>query len=123
MPDSKNNTVLNAEQHNLIENAQQRIRQKKWLFRHIILFLIGAVFFFVLNKLFHYGPDYDWYVLVLLSWGFLLVYHIINVTILNRLLSPKWERHQREKLLKIQQERIALMESEISSDQTDKNAT
>jgi hypothetical protein len=123
MPDAKKHNLLDLNQHDLIENAQRRIRQKKWLFHHITLFLIGGVFVFVLNKLFHYGPDYDWYLVVLIFWALLLAYHTISVTILNRLLGPKWERREREKLIQLQQDRIAQMQTKVTADQLDEKGS
>ena len=38
------------EQHELYENARKRINQKKRLYQHFVVFLIGSVFLIILNK-------------------------------------------------------------------------
>ena len=113
-PPFANKTDL--EQHHLFENAQRRIQQKKRCYNHTVLFLIGGVFLFITNKAFHYGPDTDWYIWVLLPWGVLLVYHWIQVFIINRFLGPKWERSQREKLVQQQKKRLERLSSEIEKE-------
>ncbi len=70
-PDGK----IPLEQHELLEHAQKRIVQKKRLYRHFVLFLIGAVFLVFLNKILEYGEAYDWYLWGILLWLFLLVVH------------------------------------------------
>ena len=40
----------NIEQHELYENARYRIKQKKRLYFHFIVFLVGSVFLIILNK-------------------------------------------------------------------------
>jgi hypothetical protein len=118
---------IDSEQHVLFENAQRRIRQKKRCYNHTALFLIGSVFLFITNKVFHYGPDSDWYLWAVLSWGVILTYHWVQVFIMNRFLGPEWERTQREKLVQIQRERIEnlkiAVEESTAKDSTDLSDT
>lgn len=113
---SKKDPVLDPEQHQQVENAQKRIRHKKQLYSHLVFFLVGGVFLLALNKILKYGEAYDWSYWVLLAWGVLLVLHAVDVFITKRLLGPDWERTQRDKLVRKQQERIAKMEAEIERD-------
>lgn len=107
---------LTTDQHEQLEYAQRRIRQKKILFRHIVLFLIGAVFLFLINKILKYGEEYDWYLWAILAWGFLVALHTFNVFITHPFLGPDWERSQREKLVARQREKIAEIQKEIETD-------
>ncbi len=111
----KKEPVMDPQQHELLEHAQKRIRQKKRLFRHFVIFLIGAVFLVVLNKILKYGETYDWYLWAITLWAFLFVIHLVQVFVLDPFMGKEWERSQREKLLKKQQERIRKMEKELEA--------
>ena len=112
----KKDPLLNAEQHAQLEYAQHRIRKKKRLFRHFSAFLVGAVFLVTLNKILKYRAEYNWYLWVLGVWAFLLALHVVNVYITDRFMGPAWEREQREKLLRLQQERIKKLEAEVAAE-------
>ena len=107
---------LSAEQHMQLEYAQKRIRQKKLLYRHVVIFLIGCVFLFLINKILKYGESYDWYLWGILVWGFLLVMHLVNVFVTTKFMGADWEREQREKLVTKQREKIAEIQKEIETE-------
>ena len=110
---SKKSAPLNEAQHEQMEYAQRRINQKKRLYYHFVLFLIGSVFLILLNKVFKYGADYNWFKWAILFWAFLFAIHIFNVFVTHKFMGRDWERSQREKLVQKQQERIAEMSKEI----------
>jgi hypothetical protein len=112
----KKGPALDPEQHELLEHAQRRIRQKKRLFRHFVIFLIGCVFLIVVNKVLKYGEPHDWYLWAITLWAFFFVIHLAQVFILDPFMGKEWERSQREKLLRKQQERIRKMEKEIEAE-------
>ena len=112
----KDSSIVNLEQHELLENAQRRIRQKKNLFSHFIIFLIGSVFLILINKILKYGADYDWFIWAITAWGFLFVIHAFNVFVTSKFMGKDWERGQREKLVAKQKERIAQLQKEIETD-------
>lgn len=114
---NKKDRELNLEQHEQMEYAQSRIRQKKRLYTHFVIFLIGSVFLIVINKILKYGEQYDWFLWAMLFWAFLLVIHLVNVFITNRFMGREWERNQRERLVRKQKDRIRELESEISAAQ------
>jgi hypothetical protein len=113
---SKNKSELNLEQHELLETAQDHIRQKKRLYTHFVIFLIGSVFLVLINKILKYGERYDWFIWVITFWAFLFVIHIFNVFVTQRFMGKEWERQQREKLVLKQRERIAEIQKEIETD-------
>ncbi|MFK5958002.1 MAG: 2TM domain-containing protein [Lutibacter sp.] len=102
------------EQHELYENARNRIKQKKQLYFHFVLFLIGSVFLIILNKLLKVGENYieNWFVWVVIVWLFILILHFVNVFITHRFMGKDWERKQTEKLVIKQKLKIAKLESE-----------
>lgn len=113
--DSKDNE-LEVSTHELIETAQKRIKQKKLLYIHAILFLIGSIFLLIINKVVNYYPDTNWSVWAMTAWAFLLCIHFANVFIINKFLGQEWQRTQREKLVKIQKKRIAKLQQEVDKE-------
>ncbi|WP_445382927.1 2TM domain-containing protein [Robiginitalea sp. IMCC43444] len=112
---NKKGTTLDLEQHEQVEYAQRRIRQKKNLYRHFVFFLIGSVFIVFLNKILKYGETYDWYLWVILVWSFFLLVHLVQVFIMDPFMGQQWERRQREQLLQKQQERIRALQKEVEA--------
>ena len=112
----KKEPLLSAEQQAQIAYAQSRIRQKKRLYNHIVYFLIGGVFLIGINKVLKYGAAYDWYLWVLAGWAFLLAVQVAKVFVVHRFLGPEWELAQREKLMRLQQERIRKLEAEVAAE-------
>ena len=112
---NKNTFKLDLEQHELVENAQKRISQKKRLYTHFVVFLVGSVFLILINKILKYGQEYNWFIWAITFWAFLFVLHIFNVFITNKFMGKEWERLQREKLVQKQKNRILEIEKETDS--------
>ncbi|PKP12992.1 MAG: hypothetical protein CVU08_07630 [Bacteroidetes bacterium HGW-Bacteroidetes-3] len=104
-------------QHELYENARNRAKQKKRLYFHFVVFLVGSVFLIALNKIFNVGENIvsDWFVWAITLWFFFFVLHFINVFVTNRFMGKEWERAQTEKLVRKQELKIAELEKEIKS--------
>ncbi|QCW98933.1 2TM domain-containing protein [Aggregatimonas sangjinii] len=113
---NKKRTELDLEQHELLEAAQRRIKQKKRLFAHFVIFLIGSVFLVLINKILKYGDTYDWFIWAITAWAFLFVIHAFNVFVTQKFMGRDWERSQREKLVAKQKKRIAEIQKEIETD-------
>lgn len=104
-------TTIDKDQLELIENAQKRIRQKKRLYVHFVIFLIGAVFLILANTVLGIGEGFtiagiNWFVYAILAWLFLFAYHFISVFITHKFMGKEWEKQQLEKLVNQQQQRI-----------------
>ncbi|WP_299366319.1 dihydrofolate reductase [Winogradskyella sp.] len=102
---------IDKDQLELIENAQKRIRQKKRLYIHFVIFLIGAVFLILANTVLGIGKDFtiagiNWFVYAILAWLFLFAYHFITVFITHKFMGKEWEKQQLDKLVNQQQQRI-----------------
>jgi len=104
------------EQHELYENARKRMQQKKRLYTHFVLFLVGSVFLIALNKVLKVGESFieNWFVWAITLWLFVLILHFINVFFTNRFMGKEWERKQTEKLITKQELKIAKLEKEIA---------
>ncbi|RNC91792.1 MAG: hypothetical protein ED555_01340 [Allomuricauda sp.] len=112
----KPETEVAIEQHELLENAQNRIKQKKRLYSHFVIFLIGSVFLILINKILNYGEEYNWFIWAITAWAFLFVLHAFNVFITSKFMGQQWEREQREKLVAKQKQRIAELQREVDQD-------
>jgi len=113
---NKTKPELNLEQHDLLESAHARIKQKKRLYEHFVIFLIGSVFLVLINKILKFGVEYDWFIWAITIWAFLFVIHVVNVFVTQKFMGKDWERQQREKLVLKQKEKIAALQKEIETD-------
>ena len=107
----KQTSTIDKDQLELIEYAQKRIKQKKRLYIHFVVFLIGAVFLILANTVLGIGKNFtiagiNWFVYAILVWLFLFVYHFVNVFITNKFMGKDWEKQQLDKLVSQQQKRI-----------------
>lgn len=114
--ENKNEPSIDREQHEQLEYAHKRIRQKKNLYVHFVLFLIGSIFLVLINKILKYGEEYNWFVWAITFWAFLLVVHLVNVFVTQKFMGIDWERKQREKLVEKQRQRIREFQKEIETD-------
>ncbi|MFV0564361.1 MAG: dihydrofolate reductase [Flavobacteriaceae bacterium] len=118
----KTTPEIDKEQLELIKTAQKRIKQKKWLYVHFVLFLIGCVFLILANTVLGIGKDYtifgvNWFVFAILIWAFFFVYHLFNVFVTNRFMGKTWETQQLNKLVAKQKERIEKLKANLPKDQ------
>jgi len=117
----KSTSKLDAEQRELYEHARKRTLQKKRLFQHFIIFLIGAVFLIVFNVVIGYQENfmplgYNWFVWAILIWAFIFLVHVFNVFITNKFLGKDWQDKQMAKLVQKQKEKIAKMQAQVDKD-------
>lgn len=119
MPTKKQSgSKIDPEQRELIERAQERARQKRRLYQHFIIFLIGSVVLIILNVIFDFGKDIrpfglDWFVWAIIFWSLILLAHMFNVYITNKFLGKDWENRQIEKLVAKQHRRIEELQKKV----------
>ena len=107
----KQTPQIDKEQLELIQNAQRRVKQKKRLYIHFVMFLIGAVFLILANTILGIGDSVqffgiDWFVFAIFGWLFFFVYHTFNVFVTHKFMGKDWEQQQLDKLVAKQQDRI-----------------
>lgn len=107
---------MDAEQHEQYEYARRRIRQKRHLNYHFVVFVLGGLFLFAANHFAKIGAPYQWYKWIISAWLFIFILHFINVYITNRFMNKSWERQQIDRLVAKQQNRIKNLESTIEDD-------
>ncbi|WP_046755036.1 dihydrofolate reductase [Kordia jejudonensis] len=120
----KPTTQIDQEQLALIETAQKRIKQKKQLYYHLVIFIIGSAFLVLLNVVLGYGQDVklfntDWFVWAVLAWLFLFLFHVFNVFITNKFMGKDWEAAQLEKLVAKQEYRIEKLKQQFLLQETE----
>ncbi|WP_179335675.1 dihydrofolate reductase [Winogradskyella costae] len=116
-------TSIDKDQLELIENAQKRIKQKKRLYVHFVIFLIGAVFLILANTVLKIGANFkpagvDWFVYAILAWFFLFIYHFVSVFVTNKFMGKDWEKQQLEKLVNQQEARIDKLKQNFIKEET-----
>ncbi|WP_299547166.1 dihydrofolate reductase [Seonamhaeicola sp.] len=117
----KNIPEIDKDQLELIQNAQKRIRQKKRLYVHFVLFLIGSIFIIAANTVLGIGKgvqffQIDWFVFAILIWLFLLLYHTFNVFVTHKFMGKAWEQKQLDKLVTEQKIRIEKIKNELKKE-------
>ena len=114
----KTKPQIDKEQLELIENAQRRIKQKKRLYVHFVIFIIGSLLLVLTNVVLGIRKDFkilelDWFVIVILVWLFIFLYHLFNVFVINKFMGKEWEQQQLNKLIAKQQVRIDKIKTEL----------
>ena len=115
---SKNNSDIDHEQIELLEYAQKRIRQKKFLYYHFVLFLFVSAIVLSLDYVFNIASDiillkYSWSFWIIFSWFFLFIFHVFNVYVTGRFINKSWIKNQKNKLIKIQKLEIKNIKAKI----------
>ena len=113
---------MEKEVHEQYEYARRKLRQKKILYYHFVLFILGSLFLFIDNRFFDLGAntEQNWCVWGITIWFFIFILHFIKVYITDRFMNKKWEREQIDRLVGLQQKRISQLESRIIEDTDNK---
>ncbi len=115
---------IDKEQLALIKYAEKRIKQKKRVYIHFVIFLIGSVFLIIANTILGIGKDnkifgLDWFVIAIVLWLFLFIYHFVTVFITHSFMGKDWEDQQREVLVAKQRERIEKLKQQYLKEETE----
>lgn len=108
---------MDINQHELYEYARLRIKQKKRLYFHFVLLVVGSLFFLTSNYLLGLFPENHWSLWAITIWGFIFVLHFIRVFVTDSFMNKNWERVQIDKLITKQERRIEQLQKDL-----DKNA-
>ncbi|HIB37704.1 MULTISPECIES: 2TM domain-containing protein [Mesonia] len=112
---------IDIEQRELFENAQRRIKQKKRLTTHFVIFIAGSILFIILNVVLDFGKEFKlfntpWFVWAILLWFFFFLIHAINVFFVNKLMGKEWENKQMERLVEKQKKKIAELQQRVEKE-------
>jgi Zn-dependent protease with chaperone function len=107
---------MEKEQHELYEYARRRIKQKKVLYYHFVLLILGSIFMFTANHFGAFGYTSNWSVWVITAWIFIFALHFIKVFITDRFMNKDWEREQIDRLVALQQKKIAQLQTKAEEE-------
>lgn len=107
---------MEPNQQELYEYARKRVKQKKGVYFHFILFLVSSVFFYIINKVLDVDPQDDWYLWAITAWAFIFIMHFIKVFVTESFINKKWEQEQIAKLVARQERRINQLEKKLEND-------
>jgi dihydrofolate reductase len=122
---TKKTKKIDTEQREQFEYALARIKQKKNLMRHFIVFLVGSILLVIINPILGYGDDFfikSWFVWAILIWGFIFLIHLFNVFIMDNFMDKEWEHKQLSKLKTKQEKRILELQNQIEKENPIPNA-
>ncbi|MCS4237614.1 hypothetical protein M2306_002341 [Myroides gitamensis] len=99
------------------EYAKNRIKQRKMLLFHFVVFLLGSIVLYGIN-MWVKDPQIVgvWWTYAVGAWGLLLLFHVINVLVINRFMGPAWQEREIERLIAIQQEKIRQLRAKVEKD-------
>jgi len=109
--------IMEKDQHELYEHARKRLKQKKVVYYHFVLLLVGSLFLFIANVFLKYGQPQLWYIWVCTIWFFIFMLHFIKVFITDRFMNKDWEREQIDRLIQKQQNKLDDLSEKISKDE------
>lgn len=108
---------MEKDQHELYEYARKRIKQKKALYFHFVLLVLGSIFMFIANHYFLvFGYTSSWSTWVITAWLFIFTLHFIKVFITDRFMNKDWEREQISRLVDKQQRKIDQLQTKAEED-------
>jgi uncharacterized membrane protein YcjF (UPF0283 family) len=107
---------MEPNQQELYEYARKRVKQKKRVYFHFILFFVCSFFFYIINKWLDVDPQDDWYLWAITAWAFIFIMHFIKVFVTESFINKKWEQEQIAKLVARQERRIEQLEKKLEND-------
>lgn len=107
---------MEKEQQERYEYARRRIVQKKRLYYHFVLFVLGSIFMFIANHFQAFGFTANWCTWVIAAWAFLFVLHFIKVYITDRFMNKAWEKKQIDRLILKQEKKITQLQTKIEEE-------
>ena len=118
---SDRNSDIDYDTIELLENAQKRIKQKKNVYMHFIVYLFISGILLFIDFFLAVGKNllifnYSWSIWVLLIWTFILLYHLFDVFISKKIINNKWILNQKSHLIKLQQEKIKSLKKDIETE-------
>jgi hypothetical protein len=96
------------------EYARKRIKQKKTLYIHFVVFLTGSLFLYISQHFLIENAPYQWPVWLIAVWCFLFILHFIKVYITDRFMNKDWEREQINRLIDLQQKKTEELKDKVN---------
>lgn len=106
---------MDQSQHEMYEYARRRIKQKKSLYFHFVVFFLGSIFLFIINKWIGINKESNWYIWLVTIWMFIFILHFIKVFITDSFMNKNWEREQINRLMTMQEKKIEQLKNEFEN--------
>ncbi|MGL5274889.1 2TM domain-containing protein [Myroides marinus] len=107
------------ESYEMYDYARQKIKQKKMLFFHFVVFVLGSILLFCFNGLVQdqNAVGYTkWWPYAVSAWALFIFLHAVNVLIVDRFMGKRWEEHQIKRLVEMQEKRIKELRAKVEKD-------
>lgn len=108
---------MERELHEQYEYARRRIKQKKRLYFHFVVFVLGSLTLFLGHNFLNSTLITEWYLWIITVWLFLFILHFIKVFITDRFMNKDWEREQIDRLVALQKKKVEQLEAQITNDE------
>mgnify|MGYP003610988631 FL=1 len=108
---------MEKELHEQYEYARRRIKQKKRLYYHFVLFVLGSLLLFVAHNFLDSTVVTDWYLWIITIWLFLFILHFIKIFITDRFMNKDWEREQIDRLVALQKKKLDQLQTQVANDE------
>ena len=108
---------MERELHEQYEYARRRIKQKKRLYYHFVVFVLGSLTLFLGHNFLNSTLITEWYLWIITVWLFLFILHFIKVFITDRFMNKDWEREQIDRLVTLQKKKIEQLQAQIANDE------
>lgn len=104
---------MDKEQFELFDYARKRALQKKGVFTHLIILIVGILFLYITSKWLGAFPQIDWFPWIAAIWIFIFCIHLSKVFITNTFMGKEWEKKQIEKLVALQKNKITDLQKNL----------
>ncbi|MCC9042775.1 2TM domain-containing protein [Myroides sp. M-43] len=107
------------ESYEMYDYARRRIQQRKMLFFHFVVFILGSILMFCFNGLVQdkNAIGYtSWWPYAIGAWALFVFLHAINVIIVDRFMGKRWEEKQLTRLVDMQEKRIRELRAKVEKD-------
>ncbi|SFE88021.1 2TM domain-containing protein [Flavobacterium xueshanense] len=108
---------MEKELHEQYEYARRRIKQKKGLYFHFVLFVLGSLLLFMAHNFLDSTVVSNWYLWIIIIWLFLFILHFIKIFITDRFMNKDWEREQIDRLVALQKKKLDQLQTQVSNDE------
>ena len=108
---------MEKELHEQYEYARRRIKQKKRLYYHFVLFVLGSLLLFVAHNFLDSTVVTDWYLWIITIWLFLFILHFIKIFITDRFMNKDWESEQIDRLVALQKKKVDQLQTQVANDE------
>ncbi len=113
----KNNVIPDNQEYRMYDYAKSRVKQKRLLLFHFILFIIGSILMFCINN-FVQDPVVvgHWWMWAVSVWAVLLLIHVVNVVFVERFMNRAWQDREIKRLIDLQRRKIDELRKTVEKD-------